>query len=333
MEARETLESSLREAGVSRFGFLSGDDLRLACADMSPEARSRCGVDGSGGAIAAALAYGPGAEPAAPAVGDTERVAGVSGRLARLAAFARSNWYAELLARLKAASAAARAALEAARPEAARPEAARPPSAKEGWRCFVNSRLPEKRLALAAGLGELGRHGLVMVPGSGSAVILGIIVLPSSMAWLLEAAPAARAARPPLSRACASCSACVEACPTQALRGDGTLVREACIQHWSALPGPLPEAVEAAWGDRLYGCDTCQEACPLFHPDPAASTARGVLGPGLPAERFSIAGEAEIAALIRGSALDMGWISTQALRRNAGLACRSFDSGPPADLE
>jgi epoxyqueuosine reductase len=240
--------------------------------------------------------------------------------LARIARFARANWYAELAARLKDAASRTRARLADAGLEA--------PAARE-WRFFVNSRLPEKRLALEAGIGRLGRHTLLMAEGPGSAVVLGILLLPLPLA---DPPPTPTAVGPALDPSCESCGAgggagggaCVEACPTGALRGDGTLDRELCLQHWSSVPGPLPAPVEAAWGDRLYGCDLCQEACPRFRPDPTVATSRGVLGPGLSASWLAGASDSEIRASLRGSALGMGWIPPEALRRNASLALRGI---------
>jgi epoxyqueuosine reductase QueG len=297
----DILESSLLEAGLSAFGFLSGERLAAACRDMPVEARSRCGIDTARGAVVAALAYSDGPVPGARSE-PAPWAAGYSGPRARIARFARANWYTELGARL---------ALSAARSRAALLEAGIEPGPKGDWRRFVNSRLPEKRLAVEAGLGRIGRHCLLMLPKAGSAVVIGVLISP------LPLPDSASSPRDILDADCENCGACVAACPTGALRGDGSLERERCVQHWSSVPGPLPAAVDAVWGDRLYGCDACQEACPRFRPDASARTERGILGPGLPASWVVSASEGEIRASLRGSALGMGWISISALKRNA----------------
>ena len=267
------------------------------------------GVSDAGSAIVAALPYGEGPvgppswtlPPALTTGGE-----GDPGPLARLARFARADWYAELRARLKDSAARIRRRLV---------ESGIEPGLPNEWRHFANSRLPERRLAIAAGLGKPGRHGLVMLPGHGSAVVLGVLLCPVEF----EAPP------PPLAEgldpSCAQCRACVAACPTGAL-DSGAFVRELCLQHWTSLPGPLPGAIVAAWGDRLYGCDSCQEACPRYRPDASAVTGRGHLGPGLPARWLEATPEAEIQAALRGSVLGMKWISVAALKRNAALATR-----------
>jgi epoxyqueuosine reductase len=297
LDILDILESSLRSAGLSEFGFLSGDRLRAAAAGLDARARSRYGVDGARGVVAAALGYGegPGGEPGWAGAWPGPR--------ARIGRFARANWYAELLSRLQRAAAGFRAGLRARGID---------PGPSRAYRRFVNSSLPEKRLAYEAGLGELGRHCLLMLPGRGSAVVLGLLFLPLD---LPDSLPEPRERR--LGPGCADCRACLAACPTGALRGDGTMERELCLQHWSSLEGELPAAVEAAWGDLLYGCDLCQEACPRYRPDPAADTVLGRLGPGLPASWLEASDEGELARTLEGSALGMAWISPAALKRNA----------------
>lgn len=317
----DILRASLREAGVSAFGFLSGARLNSAVVGLDDATLARCGLDASGGApggaVAAALVYGEG--PAEPPAWAKD----YPGPLAAIARFARANWYAELSNRLARAVAIFRAASGAAGAD---------PGPAKSWRRFVNSRLPEKRLALEAGLGSIGRHSLLMLPEGGSAAVIGVLITPLSLPDSAPPAPqcastelftmqngehsaAQNALR--LSAFCDGCGACLAACPTGALKGDGSIERELCLQHWSSVAGDLPAAVEAVWGNMLYGCDLCQEACPRFRPDPSARTERGLLGPGLPVSWLAAAEEEDIRAALKGSALGMSWISAQALKRNS----------------
>jgi epoxyqueuosine reductase len=166
-------------------------------------------------------------------------------------------------------------------------------------------------------LGSIGRNCLLMLPGSGSAAVLGVLLLPFDPPDFRPRSESASSPGAPLSELCEACGACVDACPTGALRGDGSLERKLCLQHWSSVGGDLPASVEAAWADQLYGCDICQEVCPVFRPDPEARTDKGLLGPGLPIFWLESASEGEVRAALKGSALGMGWISVEALKRNA----------------
>jgi Uncharacterized Fe-S protein len=312
MKHRDIIAAALQGSGFEHFGFLSGERLDRALAGLGPEERSRYGLGSLRSVAAVALPYGEG--PVDPPAWALAWECEHPGPRAAVARFARSNWYAELTARLGEASKVARAELVAAGLEAGRPGE---------WRRLANSCLPEKRIALASGLGRLGRNGLVMVEGQGSAVVLGLLLMPIV---LEEVEAAAVPVTEPLSPACAACGRCVAACPTRALGGEpepGRLVgfrRELCLQHWSSIPGDLPPKVAAAWhafGGRLYGCDLCQEACPYFRPDPSTASAIGQIGPGLPASWLRASSDEEIRARLKGTALGMAWISPEALRRNA----------------
>jgi epoxyqueuosine reductase QueG len=308
------VDDALAEAGVSIRGFVPFRALREALDGLPEHVRAKYGTDGALGAAVVALPYGEG-----PSQAPEWARAWLSEKpspLAKIARFARANWYAELVQRLKKAAVLARGRIEkdglGAEMAFCRPGA---------WPCLANSGLPEKRLALAAGLGSLGRHGLVMVSGSGPACVLGVLLLP------FEAGQGEKGRQPSsVARGsdCGSCRACLDACPTGALSEAG-FERLRCIQHWSTVPGALPSAIEAAWGDRLYGCEACLEACPRYRPDTEASTELGLLGPGLPLSWLLEAQDAEIKGRLRGSALGMRWMSIDAFRRNARLALRGYE--------
>lgn len=302
------LASALDSAGLAAWAPLPGSGLALRCAALEPRTRAKYGLEGVRGCVAAALAYGDG-PPEPP-----EWARAYPGPLAGIARFARANWYAELAFRLKKAAAEAKMGIAAAGRDA---------SALDSCRFLANSGLPEKPLAIQAGLGWAGRNSLVIVRGGagedlGSALLLGLILLPFDPEPFARPQVSAEAFRP--GSGCGSCRACVEACPTGALSLDGSFARERCLQHWSARAGALPPAIEAAWGGRLYGCESCLEACPHFRPEPGASCARGPLGPGLPASWLLRASDAEMRERLKGTALGMGWMEKAAFRRNAALA-------------
>jgi epoxyqueuosine reductase len=128
------------------------------------------------------------------------------------------------------------------------------PGAQRFHRFCDTSALPEKRLAVAAGLGRQGRNSLLINNTYGSWIALGGLLLDQE----LPPDPPSRDRCPP------GCRACMEACPTGALDGQSIDARR-CLSFYTTNtdrpPPEDPELREALRG-RLYGCDLCQEACP-----------------------------------------------------------------------
>ncbi len=113
------------------------------------------------------------------------------------------------------------------------------------------SPFPEVKAAALAGLGVIGKHGLLIVPGAGSYVFLGFL---ATDAILPETGGAIQA--------CSGCGACQRACPGGAL-GNG-LDQTRCLSAVSQQRGALSEEQTALIGQNrvLWGCDRCQLACP-----------------------------------------------------------------------
>ena len=118
--------------------------------------------------------------------------------------------------------------------------------------------LAERALAAAAGLGWIGKHTNLISPSLGSFVFLGEVVT------TLELPPDA-----PLRKSCGECRRCVDACPTQALRGDYTIDATRCISDLTQRTDGIPPAMRPLIGDWVWGCDLCQLVCP---PTVAAGT-------------------------------------------------------------
>lgn len=119
-------------------------------------------------------------------------------------------------------------------------------------RCFSDSGpVSERFFAARAGLGWIGRNGLLVRRRGGSFCFL------SSILTTLELPADA-----PMAPRCGSCRRCEEACPTGALRG-GSCDARRCLSYWTieAKAEPPPE-IRRAQGERMYGCDVCQEVCP-----------------------------------------------------------------------
>lgn len=115
----------------------------------------------------------------------------------------------------------------------------------------------ERFFAAQAGLGWIGRNGLLIRPDRGSycflASILTTLELPMDE---------------PIPQRCGNCHRCEEACPTGALQG-GCCDARRCLSYWTIESrDAMPEDIAARQGARLYGCDACQEACPWNRPRP-----------------------------------------------------------------
>lgn len=105
--------------------------------------------------------------------------------------------------------------------------------------------------AARAGVGFYGKNTMLITRRHGSWVALGTLVTD------VELEPS-----PPLEADCGSCTLCVEACPTGALDEPGVLDATKCLSYWTQAPGRVPEEYRAGLGDRVYGCDVCQDVCP-----------------------------------------------------------------------
>ena len=119
--------------------------------------------------------------------------------------------------------------------------------------------LDEVWLAQEAGLGFRGRHGLAILPEWGTWVALAHVL------WTGHILDSERIQKPANLQQCPpKCQRCIEACPTSALHLQHGLEPSKCLSYLTIeRPGPCPEEWDAAWGNRLFGCDSCQEACPF----------------------------------------------------------------------
>jgi epoxyqueuosine reductase len=129
-----------------------------------------------------------------------------------------------------------------------------------GWRATVvcdDNGLVDRAAAHRAGLGWFGKNSLLLLPGLGSWFVLGTVVTDAPLAPSTPPHPA------PPGAGCGSCDRCRTACPTGALVEPGVLDARRCLAWLVQAPGPLPEQYRGALGGRIYGCDECQQACPI----------------------------------------------------------------------
>lgn len=124
----------------------------------------------------------------------------------------------------------------------------------EGFRSGIlmdDNRLVDRAAAVRAGIGWWGKNTMVLRPKHGPWTLLGSV-----------ATDARFAPTPPMQRTCGTCTACLPACPTNAIVAPGVLDARLCIAYWAQAAGMIPRPIREVWGDRLYGCDDCLEACP-----------------------------------------------------------------------
>ena len=167
-----------------------------------------------------------------------------------------------------------------------------------GHRVFTDSApVLEAEMATRSGLGWRGKHTLVLQREAGSMFFLGELFVD----FALPPTPA-------VSAHCGQCRSCLDLCPTQAIVAPYRLDARRCISYLTIEhAGPIPEDLRPLIGNRVYGCDDCQLACPWnkfaqVHPLPDWHAREGLAG-------------AQIADLL-------GWSEAQFLQRTEGSAIR-----------
>ena len=125
----------------------------------------------------------------------------------------------------------------------------------DGWRARVladDNALVDRAAATRAGLGWYGKNTNVLLPGRGSWFVVGSVITDAPLPAAAER----------VADGCGSCRRCLPACPTGALVAPGVLDARRCLAALVQAPGPFPVEFRVALGDRLYGCDDCQDVCP-----------------------------------------------------------------------
>lgn len=195
--------------------------------------------------------------------------------------------------------------------------------------CVDTKPVLERSAAALAGLGFLGKHGCLIVPGLGSYVLLGGILCTAEYQATTTAAPGL-----PWD-ACGACTRCLDACPTAAFDGPGDLDPRRCISYLTIEHrGPVPDHLADRLGERVAGCDLCQEVCPYN-----ASSARDRRVPAtawIDPARDQLANVDKLAAISPSQYraqvrhLAVRRIPRKQMRRNALLALgnRSAELGP-----
>jgi epoxyqueuosine reductase len=132
-------------------------------------------------------------------------------------------------------------------------------------KCLVDTGpVLERDWAQAAGLGFTGKNCCTIVPGQGSWQLVAVVLVPEVLAPDLPLASTGRDApghtRTPT---CGQCTRCLHACPTGAFSAAYDLDPQRCISYWTIeAAGDIPLPLRPLFGNRIFGCDICQEVCP-----------------------------------------------------------------------
>ena len=154
----------------------------------------------------------------------------------------------------------------------------------------------ERAWARRAGLGWIGKHAGLLSPTLGSWLLLGEVLVDREL----------EADAPFPTEHCGACARCLEACPTRAIVAPGEVDARLCLAYLTIEHrGPIPAALRPLVGDRLFGCDICQEVCPWNRLAPPTREPRLRPWPleGWTLERFLALDEPGFRALFAASAI------------------------------
>lgn len=170
--------------------------------------------------------------------------------------------------------------------------------------------LSDRAVAERAGIGFSGKNTSIITKEFGSFVYLGEMI--TNLPFIPDS---------PVEESCGDCRKCLDACPTGALVEGGQLNAQRCIAYLTQTKDFLPDEFRTKIGNRLYGCDTCQQVCPWnrgvdfhineeFEPDPEVAKPKLI-----PMLRISNRSFKETFGHVSGS-----WRGKKPLQRNALLA-------------
>ncbi|MCC6790590.1 MAG: tRNA epoxyqueuosine(34) reductase QueG [Thermomicrobiales bacterium] len=174
------------------------------------------------------------------------------------------------------------------------------------------ARIVDRAAAARAGIGWYGKHSCLIVPGHGSWVMLGNLLLDLELD-----------ADEPIDKNCGRCSICLDRCPTGAIVAPYTIDSPRCLSFQTIEQrGPIPVPLRAALGNWVFGCDVCQDVCP--YTGAAAMVNDPDFTPVSPERSFPrldwllAMSESEFRAVYRGSAVLRA--KRRGLARNAAVA-------------
>ncbi|KGK31902.1 tRNA epoxyqueuosine(34) reductase QueG [Cellulophaga sp. E6(2014)] len=139
-----------------------------------------------------------------------------------------------------------------------------------GGRAFVDSApVLDKAWAAKSGLGWIGKHSNLLTQKTGSFYFIAELIVDLDLTY-----------DPPVTDHCGTCTACIDACPTQAIVQPYVVDGSKCISYFTIeLKNEIPQEFQGKFDDWAFGCDVCQDVCPwnrfskphqepLFNPHP-----------------------------------------------------------------
>lgn len=141
-------------------------------------------------------------------------------------------------------------------------------AALDGRAVTDSAPLAERYWARLAGLGKIGRNGMLIAPGKGSYFLIAAYLSLEPLAPGVASVSNRASVSDDLRTVCGECRLCVDACPTAALLGDGLMEAQRCISYQTIEK--REEQVDVFAGQKrhrwIFGCDVCQQVCPHNKP-------------------------------------------------------------------
>lgn len=184
----------------------------------------------------------------------------------------------------------------------------------DDYACVDSGAAMEKAWAERAGVGFIGKNGMVISPPFGSWFTLSLMVLDVEVDRYDEPHP----------RLCGDCDKCLRACPTQAFPSPGVVDCRRCLAyHTVENHAPVPTEIAGRLKTRVFGCDVCQTVCPFNRRELPAGDPRQAPRPlgFMDAAAIAALSEEEYDTLSAGT--PMRRIGYHGLRRNACLSLGS----------
>ena len=179
------------------------------------------------------------------------------------------------------------------------------------YACVDAGAAMEKAWAERAGLGFIGKNGLLITREHGSWLTLSLTILDREMDSYDQ----------PQARRCGDCRKCLDACPTAAFPSPGVVDARRCLSYQTVENHePVPIELHKSFGDQVFGCDVCQEVCPLNQGDLPPGDPRQVARPLGQMRALEIAGLSQTEFDQLASGTPMRRIGYDGLRRNACLS-------------